>query len=107
MGQDHLSTYLNDHLAGSVAALELLAYLEQEHTGTPRSNVFAELRAEVAADRDELKAIMSKLRLAESRPRKMTGWLAEKITRLKLRLDDPSGGSLRLLEAIEAIAIGI
>jgi hypothetical protein len=43
----------------------------------------------------------------ESRPRKIAGWLTEKITQLKLLLDDGRGGPLSLLEAIEAVALGI
>jgi len=50
---------------------------------------------------------MAWLQIAESRPRQATAWLAEKTTQLKLLLDDPSGGSLRLLEGLEAVAIGI
>ena len=45
--------------------------------------------------------------VAESRTRKATAWLTEKVTELKLRLDDPAGGALRLLEALEAVSLGI
>jgi hypothetical protein len=107
MAGDHLATYLNDHLAGSVAAIKLLEYLEHARKNSPDCVLFADLKADVAADRDELKAIMSKLGVAESRPRKVAGWLTERITQLKLRLDDLSGESLRQLEAIEIVAIGI
>jgi hypothetical protein len=107
MANDNLATYLNDHLAGSVAALELLAYLEEQHAGTPVERLAADLRAGVAADRRELEALMERLDIVQSRPRKATAWLAEKITQIKLRLDDPTGGALRLLEGLEAVAIGI
>jgi hypothetical protein len=33
MAKEHLEIYLNDHLAGSVVALELLEDLEREGTG--------------------------------------------------------------------------
>jgi hypothetical protein len=107
MARDYLTTYLNDHLAGSVAALEVLGYLARAHHGKPEFSFFAELRADVSADRDDLRSIMNRLHVTESRPRKLTGWLTEKITQLKLRFDDPLEGSLRLLEAIEAVALGI
>lgn len=107
MANDNLATYLNDHLAGSVAALELLAYLEEQHAGTPVERLAADLRAGVAADRRELEGLMERLDIVQSRPRKATAWLAEKITQIKLRLDDPTGGALRLLEGLEAVAIGI
>jgi hypothetical protein len=107
MANDNLETYLNDHLAGSVAAIELLSYLEEEHAGTPIGRFAAELRAEVAADRGELEALMRRLQIMQSRPRKATAWLAEKITQIKLRVDDPTGGALRRLQALEVIALGI
>ena len=53
MAATHLATYLNDHLAGSVIALEMLESLEKMRTGTPVAAFAAWLRAEVAEDRQE------------------------------------------------------
>lgn len=107
MADEHLATYLNDHLAGAVAALELLEHLQAAQAGTPAERAIAELRADVEADRGELEALMARLHVAASRPRKVTAWLAERIAELKLRLDDPAGGPLRRLEALEALSLGI
>lgn len=107
MANDHIATYLNDHLAGSVAALELLQDLEAEHADTPSGRIFADLRADVATDRQELEAVMVRLQVTESRTRKATAWLAEKVLELKLGLDDPADGALRLLEKLETLALGI
>jgi hypothetical protein len=107
MVEQHVATYLNDHLAGSEGALHLLEHLERAHAGTPMEQFAAGLRADIAADRRELEALMARLRVAVSRPRKAAAWLAEKLAELKLRLDDPTGSSLRLLEVFEALSIGI
>ncbi|HKG20564.1 MAG TPA: hypothetical protein VKC34_01580 [Blastocatellia bacterium] len=107
MSDEHIATYLNDHVAGSVVALELLELLEAAHAGTPLERFAAELRADVAADRQVLEEFMGQLNIARSRTRQATAWLTEKFTELKLRVDDPAGGALRLLEALEAVAIGI
>ena len=107
MADEQIATYLNDHLAGSVVAIELMEHLEAAHAGTPLERFFAELRADVMADRKELEALMSRLGIQESGARKATAWLTEKITEIKLRLDDPAGGALRLLEALEALSLGI
>jgi len=40
MGNEHIATYLNDHLAGSVVALELLEHLEAAHDNTPLVEFF-------------------------------------------------------------------
>jgi len=107
MANEHLATYLNDHLAGSVAAIELLEHLESAHEGTEMAKFFAELRADIEADSQELKALMKRFGVSESRPRKATAWLAGKFTELKMRLDDSARGPLRLLESLEALGLGI
>ncbi|MBC7923348.1 MAG: hypothetical protein H7Z75_19905 [Ferruginibacter sp.] len=107
MNSEHLATYLNDHLAGSVAVLDLLAHLETAHANTDTGRFAAQLRADIGADRQELETLMERLHLAESLPRKAAAWLAEKATQLKLRLDDTAGGTLHLLETLDAVAVGI
>jgi len=102
-----MATYLNDHLAGSITALELLEYLESTQSGTPLEPVFAELRQNITEDRKELKMLMNRLEISESVSRKAAAWLSEKASEFKLRLDDPAGGALRLLEALEVLALGI
>ena len=51
MARTHLATYLNDHLAGSVVALEMLEHLERAHAETPVASFALWLRAEIAEDR--------------------------------------------------------
>jgi hypothetical protein len=107
MAHEHIATYLNDHLAGSVVALELLEQLEAVHTGTPLAEFFSRLRADISADRQELQSIMDRLDIDESSTRKASAWLTEKFTEIKLRLDDPTSGDLRLFESLEALSLGI
>jgi hypothetical protein len=107
MANEHIATYLNDHLAGSVVALELLDHLESSHSETELGAFFRQLRGDIAADQDELQSLMERLEIAESRTRKASAWLAEKMTALKLRFDDPQDGPLRLFESLEALSLGI
>ena len=107
MAREHIATYLNDHLAGATGAIELLEHLEKEHAGTEVGRLAAGLRADVEADRQALKSLMERLEVAQSRTRKAAAWLGEKAAELKLRLDDPAGGSLRLFESLEALSLGI
>lgn len=104
---DHLATYLNDHLAGSTAALDLLEHLEAAHPGTEEARVLAGLRADIRDDRAALEALIARVGAGKSAVRQAAGWVAEKLARLKLRADDPAGGPLRLLESVEAVAVGI
>ena len=103
MAEHHLATYLNDHLSGSELALELLEHLERTYAGTALARFAVELRVEIEADRRELEGLMARLQVAQSRPRKAAAWFSEKFAELKLRLDDPSAGALRLLEIFEAL----
>jgi hypothetical protein len=107
MADEHLATYLNDHLAGSVVAIELMENLEAVYASTPVADFVAKLRADVEADREELKVLMGRLQISESRTRKASAWLTEKFTELKLRLDDSARGDLRLFESLEALSLGI
>jgi hypothetical protein len=104
MSLEYLGVYLNDHLAGSTAALELLTELEKdEGPGSWTSR----LRFEIAADRKELEHLLRQTEIAPSTARQAVAWLTEKLAELKTRIDDRNGGRLRRLELIEALALGI
>jgi hypothetical protein len=107
MANESLATYLNDHLAGSVVALELLDHLEKDGDGTVEASLLAGVHADIEADRQELEAFMAQRGIAVSAARKATGWLVEKLSEIKLRLDDAGDGALRRLEALETISLGI
>ena len=68
MRHEHLATYLNDHLSGAVAAVELLEHLERAHAGTPLARTLAELRVAIEADRATLESLMVRLDVTESTP---------------------------------------
>src|SRR5215218_6124516 len=98
-----LGTYLNDHLAGATAAIDMLTHLEQ-FVGSGRGRFFALLRADIEADRAELEQFIERLGETRSGVRQAVAWVAEKVARLKLKAD---AGPLHELEAVEAVAIGI
>jgi hypothetical protein len=80
-----LTTYLNDHLAGSVTALELLERLGRLHRGTEREKLFQSLRREVEEDQKVLQQVLDQVGGKESRARKAAAWLTEKIGEAKLK----------------------
>ena len=102
-----LATYLNDHLAGSTGALALLAHLAHREPNAVIASELMVLHADVAADRRELERLMATLQIAVRRPRRVLAWAVEKMGEVKLRVGDRSDGSLRLLEGLEAVAIGV
>lgn len=101
-----LASYLNDHLAGSVAAVELLEHLIKSHECTPRQKFFETLHADVTADQEVLRELLQRIS-GESTIRKAGGWIAEKIGRLKIKASGENPGELGFLEALEALVLGI
>lgn len=104
---ENLSIYLNDHLAGSVGALELLDHLIEIYQGKPLERFFQELRSEIQADQAVLKELVAKLDEKESAVRKAGAWIVEKLSRTKLQLSEGRKGELGLFLALETLALGI
>jgi hypothetical protein len=102
-----LTTYLNDHLAGSVAALEIVDHLIEHAQKSQWRTSLAQLRKDIEEDQEILRDLLKKVGGSESPMRKAAAWLGEKIGEVKLRLDDRGNGELRLLEALEALCLGI
>ena len=107
MSARHLSVYLYDHRAGAIAAVELLKQLEQAHADAPIAAFASALRSDIEADIRELEALMSRHGIAPSAVRNAGAWVTAKVAELKVRIDDPGDGALRLLETLEAVALGI
>ena len=104
---DHLPVYLNDHLAGSVAALELLDRLTETYQGDPLGDFFSALRIEIEADQAVLKELLQVLGEEESTMRKAGAWIVEKISRSKIHLDPSNEGEMGLFLALEGLVLGI
>jgi hypothetical protein len=100
-----LHIYLNDHLAGSGMILQVLEFLERSPIGKSSAIPLHELRKEIEADRQELESLMAQLDVDKSATRQAMGWLGEKLSELKLRIDGPA--ELNLLEALDTVSLGI
>jgi hypothetical protein len=50
---------------------------------------------------------MERLEITHSKVRRAAGWLAERMSRIKLAADDPQDGALRAFEMIEIVSLGI
>jgi hypothetical protein len=104
---DNLSSYLNDHLGGSVGALELLDRLIDIYKDKPLERFFRDLRNEIDADQETLKELISKLGDQESALRKAGAWIAEKLSRAKIQLSESREGEMGLFLALEGLSLGI
>ena len=102
---DPLAIYLHDHLAGSSFAVELLEKLASEFAGTPSGDVARELLEQVQIDRSTLERLIAKVGKATPDLYDALGWIAERLSRIKLKHDDPEG--IGAFEAFETISLGI
>jgi len=102
-----LESYLNDHLAGSVSALELLDHYSHVYKGKPLGLFFSEMQAEIRADQTTLREVMHSLGIKESNLRKASAWVAEKAGQARLMIagDEPSG--LGLVLTLEGLIMGV
>jgi hypothetical protein len=102
-----LDSYLNDHLAGSISALELIAHCVEVHKGEPLGRFFAETEREVKADQNTLRDVMRTLGVEESKVRQAGAWVAEKVGRARLMIAGDEQGSLGLLLTLEGLIMGV
>ena len=102
-----LDSYLNDHLAGSVAALELIGHCAQLYQGKRLGNFFNEMKARIGTDQDALRNLMSCLEIEESKVRQAGAWAGEKLSRALLALAGNEPDGLGLLLALEGLIMGI
>jgi hypothetical protein len=102
-----LDSYLNDHLAGSISALELIAHWVEVHKGEPLGRFFVETEREIKADQDTLRDVMRTLGVEESKVRQAGAWAAEKVGRARLMIAGDEQGSLGLMLTLEGLIMGV
>ena len=107
MSHKLLSIYLNDHLMGATAGLELA----RRAYGSNRDNEFGSflgpLAEEIAEDRETLIELMDRLDVGTDRPKVLAGWVAEKAGRLKLNGSLLGYSPLSRLVELEGLSLGV
>jgi hypothetical protein len=107
MDRGLIAIYLNDHLAGATAGLELARRAEGSNRGSEFGSFLAELAGEIQSDRELLVEVMRRLAVREDRLKTAFAWLAEKAGRLKLNGELLSYSPLSRLVELEALALGV
>jgi hypothetical protein len=108
-----LAVYLNDHLVGATAGLELFrrSAQAQARADTQRDpehgGPLAGLARQVEQDRDSLIQIMTDLGVSTDHPKVALGWLAEKAGRLKPNGRLFSRSPLSDLLELESMLLGV
>jgi hypothetical protein len=102
-----LGVYLNDHLAGSAAGIELATKLRDNHQGTEFGDVMAALHRDISQDRDALEELMRHLEVERHPVKEAAGWALEKLSRLRLNPALTGSADLTRLLETEALSLGI
>jgi hypothetical protein len=102
-----LATYLNDHLAGATAGVELARRARGQNEGTPLGRFLDGLAGEIEEDRETLKAIMARLEVGTDRVKLAAGWMGEKFGRLKPNNRLFGYSPLSRLIELEGLALGV
>jgi hypothetical protein len=102
-----LDSYLNEHLAGSLGALELIDHWAEVHKDEPLGSFFLEIEKEIKADQDTLRDVMRTLHVEESKVRKAGAWAAEKVGRARLIIAGDESDSLGLVLTLEGLIMGV
>ena len=102
-----LAAYLNDHLAGAAAGIELAEKLLDNNQGTELGQVMATLHADISEDRDALKELMRHLDLDRHPVKEAAGWMLEKVSRLRLNPAMTGSAELTRMQEAEALSLGI
>jgi hypothetical protein len=104
---NNLTVYLNDHLAGSVAALELIDDLVGALKDEPLKQFLAGLKRDIESDQKVLEGLIACANESESVVRKTAAWISEKAARAKFKIAGEDFGGLGLVQALEMLALGI
>jgi hypothetical protein len=108
MPQPLLPIYLNDHLAGSTAGVELARRLRASNEDDEEFGpALAEICAEVEADRETLKAVMDRLGVGQSKVKPAAAVVGERLGRLKLNGQLRGYSPLSRLDELELLQLGV
>lgn len=102
---DPLATYVHDHLAGAMHAIEVLENLRSVYDGQSLGKFAEDILKEVEADRDTLKGLAEHVGAGASSIKELAAWVTEKASRIKLS-HDPAN-SIGTFEALEFLTLGI
>jgi hypothetical protein len=102
-----LGIYLNDHLAGSTAGLELARRACKSNRGSELGRFLANLVMEIDSDRRKLEGVMQDLGIGRDHAKVAGAWVLEKVGRFKLNGQLRGYSPLSRLVELEGLALGV
>jgi hypothetical protein len=100
-----LETYLNDHLAGATAGMNLAEMAAEEHRGDPHGAFFAEIAADIRTDYAALVVIVDGMNVEKSATKTAAAELGSKLMKPKFTSGDDD--ELNAFVTLETLSIGV
>jgi hypothetical protein len=107
MADRPLDVYLNDHLGGATLGADLAGQIRDRTEGTPLGEIMARIAAEIEEDREQLSDLMDALDVSRNPVKQVTGWVAEKASRVKFSGAGSGERDQGLLMALESLRLGV
>ncbi len=104
---DHLSTYLNDHLGGSTAGLELAKRAAGSNQGTELGVLLSRFANEFEEERSSLKSVIEAIGSQPNPAKVAAAWVGENAGRLKPNDQLTGYSALSRMIELEGLSIGI
>lgn len=104
---DPFDVYLNDHLAASAAAVELVERLVANNEDEALDTYLVGLGQEIEADRDTLKTVMEHVGVRPSTPKQVAGKVLETLSRFRLNERVTGDPDVSRLMELETLSMGI
>jgi hypothetical protein len=101
-----LGTYLNDHLGGANAGVEMARRLHEETEGRD-AEVLGRLAREIEEDLETLRHLMERIGTSQNPVKQSVGWIAEKVQRLGVSEKLTGSAHLTRLLQVESLSLGV
>ena len=107
MAEKAMDVYLNDHLGGAMLGSDLAAQIRDQNDGTPLGQVMTRIATEIEEDRETLLELMDRLDTPRNPVKQVTGWMAEKASRIKFSGATSGEPDHGLFMALESLRLGV
>ena len=102
-----LGIYLNDHLAGATAGLELAKRVAGRNRNNRIGTALSKIAGEIEDDRATLRDVMGRLGATPNVAKTTAAWIAERAGRMKLNGHLLTYSPLSRVEELEALRLGV
>ena len=107
MNKKNLGIYLNDHLAGAIAGLELAKRSTSANEGNEYGDFLSKLVIEIEEDQVSLIKLMEHLGIRKDLMKDAAAWMGEKVGRLKLNGQLVGYSDLSRVVELEGLYLGV